>query len=292
MTGMTDGAVTGASIDSVASFRVTGNVTAAVVVGVGLAWAARTGPVELLVAVAVVQALLAFAWVLGARMPGRVGALVIAALASAAADTAVSVWPHSRLGTLLPVLGLAIPAMFVHQLWRGAARVRVVESLGGIALLVVAVVSLPALLQLRHEFGAGADVVFGVVVVGAGALVVGYVVDLIHAAPRFDADVPRGPLAVIAAAAIGAVLGQLTLCGPLAGALRSTSDFANGRALVVGAALGAVIAVLAVANAFVEHGGPLVESVLGRRVRPAIAVTFPMSVLAPVAYLLCLTVRA
>ena len=46
---------------------------------------------------------------------------MIAGLAAAASDVAVSVWPHGRLGTLLPVFGLAVPAMFVHQLARGAA---------------------------------------------------------------------------------------------------------------------------------------------------------------------------
>ena len=41
--------------------------------------------------------------------------------------------PHGRFGALLAVAGLAVPLMFVHQLSRGAARVRVVESLSGIA---------------------------------------------------------------------------------------------------------------------------------------------------------------
>ncbi len=98
-------------------------------------------------------------------------------------------WPHGRLGTLLAVLGLALPVMFVHQLARGAARVQVVSSLSAVAVLVLAEVSLPALLQLRHEFGAGAlggRVVATAVAAVAGALVVGCLVDLVMPAPRFD----------------------------------------------------------------------------------------------------------
>ena len=80
------------------------------------------------------------------------GALVIAVGRGRAPTSSTSVWPHGRLGTLLPCSALAVPAMFVHQLARGAARVQVVASLSAIALLVLGEVALPALLQLRHEF--------------------------------------------------------------------------------------------------------------------------------------------
>ena len=53
----------------------------------------------LLVAVASCRRCLAFAWVFGTQVPGRTGALVLAALAAGGADTAVSVWPHGRLGS-------------------------------------------------------------------------------------------------------------------------------------------------------------------------------------------------
>ena len=125
----------------------------ALVVGGGLVLAARVGAVALLAAVAVAQALFAAVWVFGTVMPGRRGALIIAVLAGAGADVTISVWPHGRLGTLLPVLAVAVPVLFVHQLMRGAVRVHVVSSLSATALLVLAEVSLAALPQLRHEFG-------------------------------------------------------------------------------------------------------------------------------------------
>ncbi len=128
------------------------SLAAAVVAGLGLAVTARTSALALLVAVAVVQAAFALAWVFGTQLPGRRGALLIAAAAAGGADAVVSVWPHGRLGALVAVLGLALPVLFVHQLARGAARVQIVASLAAIAALVIVEVSLPALLQLRHEF--------------------------------------------------------------------------------------------------------------------------------------------
>jgi hypothetical protein len=268
-------------------YNFAGSAAVAALIGAGLAWPARSGALELLIAIAAAQALFTFAWVFVMRIPGRKGAIVIAALTAGAADTAVSVWPHSRLGTLLAVFALAVPVLFVHQLMRGVARVRIVESLSGIAILVIAVVALPALLQLRHEFvgrTAGADVTFGVIVVAAGALLVGYCIDLVYPAPRFDADVPRGLLAVIGSAAVGAALGQLTL--------RDSPEFIGGRAVFLGAALGALVALFAVAAAFIEQSAPVAEAGFARRARPVISVLLPLSVLAPIAFLLCLAVRA
>jgi hypothetical protein len=265
----------------------TGSLAVAVLVGVGVVACARAGATALLVAVAVVQALLAFAWVFGTRLPGRKGAIVIAALAAGGADVAVSVWPSGRLGTLLAVLGLAIPAMFVHQLMRGAARVRVVESLGGIALLVLAEVALPSLVQLRHEFGAnGGHVAAGVSAAALGALVVGHLVDLIAPTPRFDPDVPRGLLAVLASAGLGGSLGYLLLQSD------RYTDFIDGRGAFIGASLGALVALFAVGVAFVESNTPIPPESFARRIRPVLGVVVPFSLLAPVAFLLCLAIRA
>ena len=259
----------------------------ALVVGAGLAGAARAGAVALLVATAVVQALVALAWIFGTSVPGRNGAIILAAMASAAADVTVSVWPHGRLGALLAVFGLAVPAMFVHQLARSAARVRVADSLGGIAFLVLAVVSLPAFIQLRHEFSAdstGGKVVAGVVAAAAAGLVVGYLVDMVLPAPRFDPTVPRGLLAVLASAGLGAAVGHL--------AMHSGSGLLNGRAAFVGAAAGALVGLFAVAVAFVERSVAMPGAAFGRAVRPMLSATIPVALLAPVAFLLCLAVRA
>jgi hypothetical protein len=261
-------------------------LVAALVAGGGLAAAARVSATSLLVAVAVVQAVLAVSWVFGTAMPGRRGALVIAVLACAAADVSTSVWPQGRLGTLLAVLGLAVPAMFVHQLMRGAARVQVVSSLAAVAMLVLCEVSLAALLQLRHEFGTdpGGKVASTAIAAVAGALVIGCLVDLLLPAPRFDAAVPRGLLGLIAAIGLGGSLGYLML--------KSEEQFGAGRATFTGAALGALAGLLAVATAFVLHTTPQPPSAVGRRLRPAIGALLPIAVIAPAAFLLCLAIRA
>lgn len=277
---VTDGAVEEVELNHVGSFAVT------VIAGAALVATARTSALALLVAVAIVQAVLTLAWVFGTVLPGRKGALLIAALAAAGADVTVSRWPAGRLGTLLVVFGLAIPVMFVHQLMRGAARARIVESLGGVALIVVAVVGLPALIQLRHEFigpTLGGRVVAGVVAAAAGALLVGYLVDLVYAAPRFDPTVARGLLAVVASAGLGGSVGHLML--------RSDAEFLGGRGAFAGAALGALIAFLAVGVAFIERSAPAAQDGLSRRMRPVLSSLMPLSLLAPVAFVLCLAIR-
>lgn len=259
---------------------------AAVVVGGGLTAAARGSAAALLVAVAVGQALLAIAWVFGTMLPGRKGALLIAVAASGASDAVTSVWPHDRLGTLLPVLGLAVPAMFAHQLMRGAARVQVVSSLAAVALLVLGEVGFAALLQLRHEFGtsSGGKVAAAAVAAIAGGLVVGCLVDMLLPAPRFDPSVARGLLGLIGAAGVGCSLGYLML--------RDEVQFGTGRAAFTGAALGALAGLLAVACAFVLHTTPEPPTELSRRARPLIGAVLPVAVIAPVAFLLCLAIRS
>lgn len=258
----------------------------AVVVGAALCWAARAGATPLVVAIAAGQALLAVTWAAVLRYPGRTGGLVIAVLAAAAADAAAVVWPHSRLSAMLAVIGLAVPVMFVHQLLRGAGRVRVAESLAAIAVLVLAEAALPALLQLRHELPSatlGGDAVVAVVLAAAGALAAGAFTDMVLPAPRFDAEVPRGLGAVAVSTLVAAALGHLVL--------RDSRVFQSGRGAFVGAAVGVLTALCAVALAFVEHSVPLAESGFARRARPVLSVLVPLAVVAPVGLLLCLTAR-
>src|SRR4051794_5705715 len=257
----------------------------ALTVGAGLVLAGRAGAAALLVGVVLVQALLAVAWSFGTGMPGRRGALVIAGLACAGADVAVSVWPDGRLGALLAVLGLAVPVMFVHQLMRGAVRVQVVSSLGAVAFLLLAEVSLAALVQLRHEFGTnlGGTVAATVLAAAAGGLVIGCVVDLLLPAPRFDAAVPRGLLGLIAATGLGGSVGYLILKG--------LGQFGAARGLFTRAALGALAGLLAIAAAFVLHTTPDPPTTIGRRVRPAIRALLPMAFLAPAVFVLSLAIR-
>jgi hypothetical protein len=177
--------------------------------------------------------------------------------------------------------------MFIHQLMRGAARLQVVSSLSAVAMLVLAEVSLPALLQIRHEFASndlGGRVTATAVAAMAGALIIGYFVDLLFPAPRFDPAVPRGLLALIASAGLGGSIGYLML--------RTQTEFPGNRGTFVGAALGALAGLVAVAAAFVLHTTPVPSRRFALRLRAAISAVLPLCVLAPPAFLLCLAIRS
>ncbi|WP_143168079.1 hypothetical protein [Jatrophihabitans endophyticus] len=264
----------------------------ALVVGAGATAAAYGGATALLVAVVAVQTLFGLGWVLGTGMPGRRGGVVVGALAAAGADVAVSLYPQDRLGPLVAVLALAVPVAFVHQLLRGAARVQLVSSLSAVALLVLAQVSVSAWVQLRHEFtgsarlGTGIEGRVSAAVVGAAfaAVLVGCLVDVVVSVPRFDPAVPRGVLGLVAAAAVGAAAAYL--------ALRDVRDFGDGRAVFLGAAVGALAGLLAIAATFVAHTTPRGTSWLARLGRPVYTALLPVCVLAPAAFLLCLAIRS
>lgn len=257
-----------------------GALTALIVAG-ALVATARLGATPFMIAIAAAQGLLVLTWVLGTALPGRLGGLVAGGLAAAGADLVVSRWPHGQLGTLLGVLGLVMPALFVHQLTRGVVRTRVVESLADIAVMVVAVVSLAALVQVRHETG-GTLMVSGVVLAAGGALVVGHIVDMVAPMPRFDRDVPRGLLAVIAGVAVGAAAGYLRL--------RNTVEFTSGRAALLGGAIGGMVSLFAIGAAYVEYAlrpGSRIQRIS----RPVFGALISLGLVAPVGYLLCLAIR-
>ncbi len=258
-----------------------GGALTALVFGGGLVALASQGALPLLAGVAVCQAVLIPAWVLGTRLPGRIGGLLIGGLAAAGADVVVSRWPTSQLGTLLPVLVFVVPVLFLHQLARGVVRLRVVESLSSIALLVVPVVAVAALPLLRHETDGGG---MAVAVLGAmgGALLVGHLVDMLWAEPRFDEAVSRGLLAVVVAVAVGAAVGYL--------GLRATVEFSAARAAFLGGAVALVVSLFAVGTGFVQR---VLAAPQERAARlPALyGVLLPLALVAPVAYLLCLAIR-
>jgi len=290
MAPVTDRAATGSTDDAVdLRADTTGHLAslaAALVFGGALTAAARAGSIPLLVGVAVLQGVLILGWAFSIGLPGARGSILVAAAAAGGSDFAVMHWQHGRLGTLLPVLGLAVPVMFVHQLARGAARVSLVRSLSGVACLVVSVVALPALIQLRHEFPPaqlGNHVTSAVVGAAAAGLVVGYLVDMMTAVPRFDPDVPRGLLALIAAGAVGGSVGYLML--------RGETEFASGRGTFVGAAAGVLAGLFAIAGAFAMYGLPASASRWATLLRPVVPVLLALSILAPEAFLLCLAIR-
>jgi hypothetical protein len=292
MAGVTQPGGTGGEPDAIAApARAVGVVLSSALVATvataTLAIAAQASAVDVLVVIAVLQGLLALAWMLGLARPGRIGGIVIAAMAAAAADTTLSVWPQDHLGPLLPVFAVALPVLFIHQLWRGAARKRVIESLGAIAVLLIGELGLPALVQLWHEFDGGqvsTDVVSAIVVSGGAGLVLAALIDLGVAAPRFDPAVRRGLLAVVAAAVLGGLLGYLIL--------RQSAEFSGGRGAFVGASVAALVALFAVAVSFAEQDanrsatGPLPA------LRPVVGALLPLCLVAPIALLICLAIRA
>jgi hypothetical protein len=258
----------------------------AVLAGAALAAGAQHSATTLLVAVAIAQAALVGAWTFGAAIPGRIGSLLIGGGVAAGADTVVVVWPHGRLGALLPVLGLVVLTMFVHQLIRGVVRTRVVESLSDITLVVVAVAALPALLQLRHEFAADDQpdrVASAVVGAAAAALVVGFVVDAVVSRPRIDAAVPRGLPAVILAGIAAALVGWARL--------HHVGEFAGWRDAVVGAVVGLTAVLVSVGASFAEAGVMAPPRRWRRQLRLVFADLFAFAAVAPVGYVLCLAIR-
>lgn len=214
----------------------------AVLTGV-LAAGGYLGVTATMIAVAVVQAVLIPCWMLGNRLPGRIGGLVMGGAAAAAADGLTLHWPNSGYSPVLGVLGVAIPLMFVHQLSRGVVRTRVVESLAGITLLLVAVVAVPGLIMLRYQ-ASGRTVVLAVLASFGIGLVAAHLTDAVLPVPRFDPGLDRGLPAVMVGVAAGAVVGYL--------ALRRLIDFAAGRGAFVGAAVAAVACLLSIAASFAE----------------------------------------
>ena len=212
-------------------------------------------------------------------MPGRIGAVIIGAAAAAATDYAVMRWPHSALSPMLGILGLAVPVMFAHQLTRGVMRARVVESLSGIALVVTAVVALPALVQLRHEVGGG-YLVAATALAGGVAVALGLLVDLVWSRPRFDPDVPRGLSGVALGTAAGAAIGAYLL--------RHEPQFTTTQAVLYCAVIAAVSALVGVATSLVGYSSPATGSLpdRARLLRPVALALLPLMLVVPAAYVL------
>lgn len=206
-----------------------------------LAVGSYLGTVGLLVALGLVQAVLILSWVLGTALPGRLGAFTIGGLAAVAADAATTHWHDSGYSPVLGVLGVAVPAMFVHQLIRGVVRSRVVESLADITVLLLAVVAVAGLLVLRRQDDGDVLVPTVVAAIAAG-MAASHFTDAIWPAPRFDPAVDRGLPAVVVGILVGGVIGVLSL--------RHLIDFAGSRGAFVGAAVAAVACLLSIGATF------------------------------------------
>jgi hypothetical protein len=253
-------------------------LAAATAAGTGLVLGAGAvaGRPAIVATVALAQAALALVWMLGTDRPGRIGGVLIGLAAAAAGDVALLVADRTSPAVLVGVLGLALPAMVVHQLVRGVVRVRVTESLAAVALLVAAEVALCLPVALARA-GDGHRLVGTVVLAATAGLALARLVDALAPVPRFAEGVPYGVGAVVMAAVAGAAAGLATAGGPLAA----------GAAAGVGALVGVVSALAAVGVGFVtlalpDRPRPLVPAVL--------SVLLPLALAAPVGYLTVLSV--
>ena len=250
-------------------------------VTVALAVAAALGRPALAAVLLLAQLALVAAWVVGTALPGRIGGLLIGAGAAVGVDAAVLVRPRSPLAGILGVLGLCMVALLVHQLSRGVIRVRVTESMSGVAALCTAVAGLGGYLALQRA--AEGDRLVSAAAVAAGlALVVGHLADTVLPVPRFSDEVPHGVLGVGLAVAFGTLAGAAHALG-----VRQV-DLAEGALL--GALVGGTAALVAVGVGYVAR------TVEPRQVRfaqlaiPYLRVALPLALTAPVAYLIGLYV--
>jgi hypothetical protein len=244
--------------------------------GLVLGAGAAVGRPGVVVTVALAQLVLAQVWMLGTDRPGRIGGLLIGLGAAAAGDVALLVRDRTSPAVLLGVLGLALPAMVVHQLVRGVVRVRVTESMSAVAVLVAAEVALCMPIALARADD-GPRLVGTVVLAAAAGLTVARLTDALVPVPRIADGVPYGLGAVVLAAVGGAVAGAATAGGPL------TTAAGAG----VGALVGAVAALVAVGVGFLtlalpDRPRPLVPALL--------SVLLPLALVAPVGYLTALSV--
>jgi hypothetical protein len=248
----------------------------AVAAGLLLGAAAVAGRTGVLAAVALAQAGLAPAWMLGTHRPGRAGGLVLGLAAAAGADVALLVRDRTSPAALLGVLGLAVPALIAHQLARGPVRAQVTESLAGAALLITAEVALATPIALARAED-GNRLVGTVMLAAAAGLALARSTDAVAPVPRIADGVPYGVLALLLAAVGGAAAGVATTGGPLTAAAGAG----------VGALVGAVAGLLAVGVGFIvvalpEPPRPLVAAYL--------SVLLPLALAAPVGYLTVLSV--
>lgn len=194
-----------------------------------------------LVAVLVLQLGLVLTWVVVTGIQGFAGALTVGVATAVAADLVLVLPERPELGDLLVVLGVGFLAAVVQQMFRTSRR-DLVASLSGSVLLLAAVAALAALLLLgRTPEGHGRALV---AILAAGvALVVGHLVDLVLPRPVLAAGVPRGLIGLLLSVAAGAVVAFLGRdVGGSAGAVP---------ALVLGAALAGVTAMMALAASYV-----------------------------------------
>ncbi len=234
------------------------------------------GPTGLLVTVVVMQIALIGAWSRATGTRGYVGSLVIGAGTAVVSDTVLALQSAPDLGPLAAVLGLAFLAALVHQLSRSAPRRLATASLAGISFLAVILIAMSTLLLL-YRITDGSEVYVAVVAATGGSIVVGHFVDLVLPLPRITPELPRGLTALLISVG-AAIAAAVTLSGPI-------NLIESLGAAIVGAILGLISALLAVAASYIAA-----ERRRPHWSLPWLQAVIPLAGAAPVGYFLALQV--
>lgn len=236
----------------------------------------RFGPSGLLVTVVVMQAGLIGAWARATGTRGYIGSLVIGTGTAMSADTILALQSEPDLGPLAAVLALAFLAGILHQLSRSAPRRLATASLAGVSTLAVTLVAMSALLLL-YRVTDGSGFYVAIVVASGGAVAVGHLVDLMLPMPRITPDVPRGLTALVLS--VGTAIAAAVTLSDAEGLMESLG------AAMVGAILGLVAALLAVAASYIAAQRRRLSWSL-----PWLQALIPLAGAAPVGYFLALQV--
>jgi len=194
-----------------------------------------------LAAVLVLQLGLVLTWVVVTGIKGFAGSLAVGAAAAVAADLVLVLPGRPELGDLLVVLGMGFLVAVLQQMFR-RPREDLVASLAGSVLLLTAVAALASLLLLGRTPEGHDRALVALLAVGA-ALLVGHLVDLVLPRPSLATGVPRGLLGLLLSVVAGALVAWL---GRDVGGTAGTVP-----ALVLGAALAGVTAMVALAASYV-----------------------------------------
>jgi hypothetical protein len=256
------------------------NLGAAVVaaaVTVALVLPPLAGRAGVAAALAVLQVLLVYAWVMGTAMPGRIGALLLGTGTALACDALVYRFPDEGLGPILYAYAGTFVLAIVHQLSRGVVRVRVTESVAHVCLLSAAAAALTGYLAMQNAAGSTLLTV-GVSATGL-AIVAGLLVDTVLPVPRFDSGVDHGLLGVIASAAVGAGVGWLRVS-------QATLSVDPQAGALLGGALGLLAALVGIGVAYVCESATPRRAAFGGLTLPYLRAVLPFALTAPVAFVL------
>ncbi|HSV65435.1 MAG TPA: hypothetical protein VLJ59_05940 [Mycobacteriales bacterium] len=231
-----------------------------------------------LLVVGALQALLIWAWVVGTATPGRIGSILLPAGVGGSADALLVIRTGDGVTPLLAVLGLLFPVLLAHQLSRGVVRVRLTESLSGVATECVAVGALACYLELAQT---SRPIASAALLAAAAGLFGGHLVDLAWPAQAFAEGVFHGLAGVVGSVVLGTLAAVLRLAGepvPLAGAV------------LLGAAMGVSVGLVAVGASYVAQTAQPRRAAFAAVTLPVLRVLLPIAVTAALAYVLGLVV--